>query len=50
MVSVQASLQQAGDVAQLLVDIDRMEQALKRHFPVVRWSFFEPEAVASASA
>jgi len=50
MVSLQASLQQAGDVAQLLADIDRMEQALKHQFPVVRWSFFEPEAVAPASA
>ena len=44
MVSVQASLRQGHDVGVLLAEIDAMEQALKRQFPVVRWSFFEPEA------
>jgi cation diffusion facilitator family transporter len=48
MVSVQASLKQAGDVAVLLAEIDAMEQALKAEFPLVRWSFFEPEAVLKA--
>ena len=46
MVSVQASLKQSADVGVLLAEIDAMEQALKRQFPVVRWSFFEPEAAA----
>ena len=46
MVSVQASLRQGTDVGVLLAEIDAMEQALKRQFPVVRWSFFEPEAAA----
>jgi len=46
MVSVQASLRQGSDVGVLLAEIDAMEQALKRQFPVVRWSFFEPEAAA----
>jgi cation diffusion facilitator family transporter len=48
MVSVQASLKQGGDVGVLLAEIDAMEQALKAEFPVVRWSFFEPEAVLKA--
>lgn len=46
MVSVQASLKQGTNVGVLLAEIDAMEQALKRQFPVVRWSFFEPEAAA----
>ncbi|MEO8366720.1 MAG: cation diffusion facilitator family transporter [Pseudoxanthomonas sp.] len=44
MVSVQASLNQDGQVATLLEDIARVERELKAQFPVVRWSFFEPEA------
>lgn len=43
MVSVQASLNQDGLVATLLEDITRIERELKAQFPVVRWSFFEPE-------
>jgi hypothetical protein len=45
MVSVQASMNQTGPVPALLEDITRIERALKQRFPVVRWSFFEPEAV-----
>ncbi len=48
MVSVQASLKQAGDVGVLLAEIDAMEKALKAEFPVVRWSFFEREAILKA--
>jgi len=48
MVSVQASLKQAGDVGVLLAEIDAMEKALKAEFPVVRWSFFKPEAILTA--
>lgn len=44
MVSVQASMKQSGQVPVLLEDITRIERALKQQFPVVRWSFFEPEA------
>lgn len=44
MVSVQASMTQSGQVPALLEDITRIERALKQQFPVVRWSFFEPEA------
>ncbi len=44
MVSVQASLRQNGQVTPLLEDITRIERGLKAQFPVVRWSFFEPEA------
>lgn len=44
MVSVQASLNQQTQVGPLLEDITRIERDLKAQFPVVRWSFFEPEA------
>lgn len=43
MVSVQASMKQDVQVHALLEDITRIERALKQRFPVVRWSFFEPE-------
>lgn len=43
MVSVQASMKQDVQVHALLDDITRIERALKQRFPVVRWSFFEPE-------
>jgi cation diffusion facilitator family transporter len=47
MVSVHARMRQAGDGdgEAMLRDIDRVERALKQQFPVVRWSFFEPEGV-----
>lgn len=44
MVSVQASMKQGEQVGALLEDISRVERDLKAQFPVVRWSFFEPEA------
>ncbi len=43
MVSVQARMRESTDVRALLNAIDEVERALKREFPEVRWSFFEPE-------
>lgn len=43
MVSVQARMRESADVRALLDAIDEVERALKREFPEVRWSFFEPE-------
>jgi len=50
MVSVQATMRQDQDARALLDDITRIERALKDAFPVVRWSFFEPEASHAAGA
>ncbi|HSX65444.1 MAG TPA: hypothetical protein VLF15_12000 [Pseudoxanthomonas sp.] len=43
MVSAQTVVKQRGDVHALLMDINRMEDELKMDFPVVRWTFFEPD-------
>lgn len=43
VVSVQAVMRQRDDVHALLVDINRVEDELKADFPVVRWTFFEPD-------
>jgi len=48
MVSVQARMHVRGDTRVLLDSIDEVERALKREFPEVRWSFFEPEQAATA--
>ena len=48
MVSVQARMRESQDVRALLDAIDEVERALKREFPEVRWSFFEPEQSAVA--
>lgn len=48
MVSVQARMRESADVRALLDAIDEVERALKREFPEVRWSFFEPEQSAVA--
>jgi cation diffusion facilitator family transporter len=48
MVSVQARMRESADVRGLLDAIDEVERALKREFPEVRWSFFEPEQSAVA--
>jgi hypothetical protein len=48
MVSVQARMREASDAQALLVSINAVERALKREFPEVRWSFFEPEQAAVA--
>jgi cation diffusion facilitator family transporter len=48
MVSVQARMREADDAQALLVSINAVERALKREFPEVRWSFFEPEQSAVA--
>jgi divalent metal cation (Fe/Co/Zn/Cd) transporter len=43
MVSVQARMHERSDARSLLAQIDEVERALKREFPEVLWSFFEPE-------
>lgn len=43
LVSIHARMRRIHDGEAMLQDIDQVEQALKREFPVVRWSFFEPE-------
>jgi len=43
VVSVQAVMRQREDVHALLLDINRVEDELKADFPVVRWTFFEPD-------
>ena len=43
VVSVQANMKQVERVSELLADISKIERDLKTQFPVVRWSFFEPE-------
>ncbi len=48
MVSVQARMRESSDTRTLLDSIDEVERAVKREFPEVRWSFFEPEQSAVA--
>ena len=43
LVSIHARMRRAHDGEGMLHDIDQVERALKQQFPVVRWSFFEPE-------
>ncbi len=43
MVSVQATMNQVDHVPVMLENITQVERDLKLQFPVVRWSFFEPE-------
>jgi cation diffusion facilitator family transporter len=47
MVSVQARMREARDAQAMLASIDEVERALKREFPEVRWSFFEPEQAST---
>ncbi len=51
MVSVQAHMREATDATVLISEINAVEAAMKRAFPEVLWSFFEPEeSTASAGA
>ncbi len=43
LVSIHARMRQSSDGERMLREIDQVERALKQQFPVVRWSFFEPE-------
>ncbi len=43
MVSVQASMRPQGSESALIDAINVIEVAMKKQFPEVRWSFFEPE-------
>jgi cation diffusion facilitator family transporter len=43
MVSVQARMHERVDARALVSQINEVERALKREFPEVLWSFFEPE-------
>src|SRR5690606_15209591 len=46
MVSVQAEMREGSDAQLLGAEIDRVERDMKRAFPEVRFSFFEPDTVA----
>lgn len=43
MVSVKARMRHMDTAVRMIEDINRVEVALKREFPQVRWSFFEPD-------
>jgi len=43
VVSVQAQMREAATARALLEDINRVEDELKAAWPVVRWTFFEPD-------
>ncbi|MDQ2702543.1 MAG: cation diffusion facilitator family transporter [Pseudomonadota bacterium] len=43
LVSVQARMREEHDAERMLRAITAVERALKKEFPEVRWSFFEPE-------
>lgn len=43
MVSVQAHMREAASAQVLIAEINAVEVAMKRAFPEVMWSFFEPE-------
>jgi len=43
MVSVQAEMREEQSARSLAMQINDIERALKREFPEVRWSFFEPD-------
>lgn len=45
LVSIHARMRRVHDGEAMLRDIDQVERALKQQFPVVRWSFFEPEGL-----
>jgi cation diffusion facilitator family transporter len=46
MVSVQAQMHEAGSALALVQRINAVERDLKREFPEVRWSFFEPDVAS----
>ena len=48
LVSIHARMHQVRDGEAMLREIDQVERALKAQFPVVRWSFFEPEGAEPA--
>jgi cation diffusion facilitator family transporter len=48
MVSVQARMHEQADARVLVSQVNAVERALKREFPEVMWSFFEPELGAIA--
>jgi len=46
LVSIHARMHEEADGRLMLRQIDAIEHALKAEFPMVRWSFFEPEGSA----
>ena len=46
LVSVQAEMSEEPSARSLALQINEVERALKREFPDVRWSFFEPDIEA----
>jgi hypothetical protein len=47
LVSVQAEMREEQSARSLALQINQVERALKREFPDVRWSFFEPDIKGS---
>jgi cation diffusion facilitator family transporter len=45
MLSVQAQMREGSSANELVEQINEVERAIKREFPEVRWSFFEPDKV-----
>lgn len=45
MVSVKAQMREGQSASALLEQINTVERAMKREFPEIRWSFFEPDLV-----
>lgn len=43
LVSVKAEMRSANSAKDMVDDINRCEGAMKKEFPAVRWSFFEPD-------
>ena len=43
MVAVKAQMRGGTDGRGLVLDINRVESAMKVQFPEIRWSFFEPD-------
>jgi cation diffusion facilitator family transporter len=43
MVAVKAKMENAETVDELIQNINRCEAALKKHNPIIQWSFFEPD-------
>ncbi len=48
MVAVKAEMEEFADQKEMIAAINACEKSLKGHFPQVRWSFFEPDIVASS--
>ena len=43
VVAVKARMRERVDAEAMIADVNRVEVELKRAFPDIRWSFFEPD-------